>query len=424
MKWIIYKHTNKINGKSYIGQTCQKKELRWNNGRNYDRAYKFGKAIDKYGWDSFTHEILEDNILTQKEANNREIYYIEIYDSFRSGYNSTKGGDNGEHLGREVLQISTKGNVVRQYCSTSEAERATGILAQNIGACLLGYSITAGGYFWARPIDYFNQWTPPRSRKEKPVICVETQQTYDSITRASEETGICCSMISKCVLRKAITAGGYHWCFLFEYDENWEPVVEKKKGGPTKAIICVETLEIYESITECSILTGISIQNISQNCCIGKRTAKGKHYAYLDEYDENWLPAEKYTTEKRRQVSTRKKAVFCCQTKETFSSATEAGEKMGIDNRLISRCCSGELLKTNGYNFCWLEDYYNGWKPRESRQGQKNKGRVMCVETREVFSTATQACKIKKVNISSLSECLSGKRQTAGGYHWKYVEEI
>lgn len=422
MKWLIYKHTNKINGKCYIGQTCQKSEMRWNRGRNYDRAFKFGKAIDKYGWDSFTHEILEDNILTQKDANDREIYYIDYYDSFRYGYNSTKGGNNGEHLGNEVLQISINGKVVGKFASTAEAERITGILAQNIGACLLGYSITAGGYFWARPTDYFNQWTHPKSRKEKPVICVETQQVYDSITQASEETRIGLSMISKCVLRKAITAGGYHWCFLFEYDDNWEPVVEKKKGGPTKAIICVETLETYESITECSILTGISIQNLSQNCCIGKRTAKGKHYAYLDEYDEKWLPAEIYTTEKRRQVSTRKKAVFCIQTKEIFSSATEAGEKMGINNRLISRCCSGELLKTNGYNFCWLEDYHDGWVPRKSKQGQKNRKRVLCVETKEEFLTATQACEAKKVNSSSLSACLGKKRKTAGGYHWQYVD--
>ena len=45
MRWIIYKHTNKINGKSYIGQTCQSPHLRWNNGKGYSRTFKFGKAI-------------------------------------------------------------------------------------------------------------------------------------------------------------------------------------------------------------------------------------------------------------------------------------------------------------------------------------------------------------------------------------------
>ena len=33
--YIIYKHINKINGKIYIGQTCQKPEYRWNHGKGY-----------------------------------------------------------------------------------------------------------------------------------------------------------------------------------------------------------------------------------------------------------------------------------------------------------------------------------------------------------------------------------------------------
>lgn len=36
--WIIYKHTNKINGKSYIGQTCQEATERWKNGKGYSKS--------------------------------------------------------------------------------------------------------------------------------------------------------------------------------------------------------------------------------------------------------------------------------------------------------------------------------------------------------------------------------------------------
>lgn len=53
----------------------------------------FWNAIHKYGWEDFDHEILEQNISSQKEANDRECYWVSFYDTFYSGYNLTLGGD-------------------------------------------------------------------------------------------------------------------------------------------------------------------------------------------------------------------------------------------------------------------------------------------------------------------------------------------
>ncbi len=97
MSWIIYKHTNTINGKVYIGQTRRTPNERWRNGRGYtfNKNTRFCQAILKYGWNSFDHVILEDNIESQFEANEKERYYISQYDSysFEHGYNMTLGGD-------------------------------------------------------------------------------------------------------------------------------------------------------------------------------------------------------------------------------------------------------------------------------------------------------------------------------------------
>ena len=100
MAWCIYKHTNKINGKVYIGQTCQKPEERWCNGLGYKHNRYFYAAIKKYNWNGFIHEIIEDNIQTKEEANNREIYWISVFDSYYNGYNLTLGGDNRENFCR------------------------------------------------------------------------------------------------------------------------------------------------------------------------------------------------------------------------------------------------------------------------------------------------------------------------------------
>ena len=59
--YTVYCHTNKINGKRYVGITKQKPETRWNNGKGYSTQY-FKRAIDKYGWEEFTHEILFTNL--------------------------------------------------------------------------------------------------------------------------------------------------------------------------------------------------------------------------------------------------------------------------------------------------------------------------------------------------------------------------
>lgn len=89
----VYKHTNKINHKSYIGITKQNVKTRWKSGYGYVIQRKFYNAIKKYGWDNFEHKIIEKDIPTLEQANEREKYWISYYDSFKNGYNSTLGGD-------------------------------------------------------------------------------------------------------------------------------------------------------------------------------------------------------------------------------------------------------------------------------------------------------------------------------------------
>ena len=58
--YYIYKGTNKINGKSYIGQTCDFKSRVWQHLRCYEKEdCLFHGAIQKYGRDNFSWEIIE-----------------------------------------------------------------------------------------------------------------------------------------------------------------------------------------------------------------------------------------------------------------------------------------------------------------------------------------------------------------------------
>lgn len=100
--WRIYKHTLLTDcehkGWSYIGITRTTLKDRWKNGAGYTKQSLFYNAIQKYGWDSFSHELLEDNILTKELAEEREKYWIEYYHTWYRdpecrGYNLLPGGD-------------------------------------------------------------------------------------------------------------------------------------------------------------------------------------------------------------------------------------------------------------------------------------------------------------------------------------------
>ncbi len=94
--YCVYKHTNRINRKVYIGITSQKPRIRWDSGWGYQRNKHFWDAIQKYGWHSFDHEVLFDG-LSPDEAFLKEQELISLYDScdYRKGYNCSVGGEFG-----------------------------------------------------------------------------------------------------------------------------------------------------------------------------------------------------------------------------------------------------------------------------------------------------------------------------------------
>jgi len=133
---IVYKITNLITGKLYIGQTTRTLEQRWKQHLvfvNRNKNTKLSNAIRKYGTQSFLMELIEE-ALNQQILNDREQYWIEFYNTLdpKIGYNMTKGGTGGDTFtnnpNREQIQANMK---LRPGITDESRRKKSELLKQN-----------------------------------------------------------------------------------------------------------------------------------------------------------------------------------------------------------------------------------------------------------------------------------------------------
>lgn len=190
--WCVYKHVLKEDGRVYIGQTNNIK-TRWKPSA-YKNCVKFYNAIQYYGWDSFTHEIIENN-LTLEEANKLETYYIQKYNSIENGFNLNSGGEN------KLASQETKDKMSQTRKNVPKTEEHK----QAIKKALTGYKQTEE-----------HKKNNRLAQHRKPVQCIETQEIYESLSDAERKTGILGETISRQIRGKQKSTKGLHWRFVDE----------------------------------------------------------------------------------------------------------------------------------------------------------------------------------------------------------------
>lgn len=179
---IIYKIQNTITNEIYIGQTTHPRGFNGRydfKGNGIERVYKkllgnearkeshnqhLRRSIKKFGFDVFEVIKVFDTAKTLKELNEKESYYINLFDSYKNGYNQTFGGDSISGYERpkskdcknskRICQISLDGELIKIWDCATDASNELSIDQSSISEVCKGKRKTAGNFVWVHEKDY------------------------------------------------------------------------------------------------------------------------------------------------------------------------------------------------------------------------------------------------------------------------------
>ena len=107
------------------------------------------------------------------------------------------------------------------------------------------------------------------------------------------------------------------------------------------------------------------------------------------------------------------------QKKRFFNMSEEEKNK---NNERMKRINIGRTPWNKGKK--GLQKHTDDWKEQQSiRMKERNRSiqtPIICIETGEIFASQAEASKSKKISQGNINSCLKGKRDIAGGFHWKY----
>ena len=190
----IYKITNLINGKVYIGQSIDI-EKRWEDHKFYSGKENTAiqSAFKKYGISNFSFEVIEECLKEELDA--KEIYWIAKYDSFNNGYNLTQGGMSKHRLDYNLI-IQT----YLELNSIHATSNKLGIHRNSVRKAL--------EYF---DINYNKNISAPQAIVMIDIATQEELKIFPTIKDAAKYVGISDAAIRKYFSGKSKSAGGYHW---------------------------------------------------------------------------------------------------------------------------------------------------------------------------------------------------------------------
>lgn len=276
-KVCIYKIVEKDTGKAYIGQTIDFSQRMITHFKYGSKSLWIDRAIKAHGAENYTTEIVEEcppNIQDVRQwLNEKEQFYIKLFNTFENGFNQTPGGN--QDCGWQMIQ-----HAVQQYSpdyqtplqvfpSLAAASRDTNVSMQSIMECCRGFAsnghkhITAGKFGWLYYDDDDSEellsrqalcsknkiWLFPLDLIESPILEKKTEwvKQSDACRELGFNTASFCEMLKhKRQFIKDKDGNKYWGVYAIEFDEYYPKRLEM-----TKPIFVVEDT-VNHTIQYCS----------------------------------------------------------------------------------------------------------------------------------------------------------------------------
>lgn len=187
----IYKITNIINNKVYIGQTiydtCAHRWKYYRNiiGKPYAPKIAIVHALNKYGYENFKFECIESD-LKISQLDEREQYWIKYYDSYKKGYNETIGGHGKQRINDEEAE-----EMIQYYSEVKVISKVSEKFGHD--------SKTITQLFNMLNVHIYTQWEQKYDRLEEEVIpqIIDLYKSGLSVQKISEQLNLSKDFISR-----------------------------------------------------------------------------------------------------------------------------------------------------------------------------------------------------------------------------------
>ena len=273
----IYKITNKLTGKSYIGQSVQI-ETRWSQHKSVSRSYdtldgnELHKDILELGIDNFSFEVIEET--TTDKLDEREIYWIKYYDTFYNGYNHTLGGNGNVRLNyNKIQELWNQGLTSKEIASLINSSRDTVNYAlTNLGISTLEKRIRSQELIMQAYATY------KRNVLKLDIDTNEVVESFESVSKAAKSLGVDRATFREGLQKHNNKYKGYKWIINIETKNtrNFSAKKVAKLDPETK-----EPLEYFESASAAARAMNLAGATLICRACKNNTKSRGFYWKYI-----------------------------------------------------------------------------------------------------------------------------------------------